>query len=113
MARNATLTILLGVLAAAAVMLALGGCSGAGSGTPAASGASVSAVVTDQLTGALTVRRWLNVMYRGQGGSGVKPAAVKPALAKSGQVGPRQTIAFEDSGTNSDGSSDADHTCSH
>ena len=104
MARNTILMILLGAIAVAAVMVALGGCSGAGASTPTVSGASVQAAATDQLTGALTTRGWMNVMYRGVGGSGIRPASVKPRPVNPSLVQPRDGIAFEDSGTNSDGS---------
>jgi len=91
MARSTMLTVLLGAIAAAAVMVALSGCSGAGSTAATVSGASVKALATEDVTAARTLKCWLTVMYRGQrGGTGIRAS-----------IRPKQTT---DSGTNSDGS---------
>ena len=91
MARSTIVTILLGVIAAAAVMVALGGCSGAGSGTPTVSGASVKTLATGDVTAARELKVWLTLLYLGEGGGTGIHASVRP----------KQTTA---AGTNTDGS---------
>ena len=106
MARNTIVTILLGVIAAAAVMVALGGCSGAGSGTPTVSGASVKTLATGDVSGVLALKQWMDVFYRSFRGNGGISGVVRPKGAghPKGTVRPQEAWTWPDPSPNSDGS---------